>query len=621
MHADSLEAISAATLALTEVHHGPDWHRWRELASEAPPFLSPEFFALSAPLAEAGRPFLALARHADRLIGALPLVLVDRTFHALRSDHTPEYEYVGTDEGLDAIWRTLRRDRRWSEMILEKVPEHSLLATRLPALARADGCPTVLHPDTRQPFFELPDFEKRLKAHFLTNLRRCERKAGGVELERCVVPTRAAVDEAMAIEAMAWKAAAGTSVAADPKVAHLYRALLRLLGRCGRGSLYFLRVAGRRIATLLAAEDGHTLYALKIGYDPGYASVSPGHLLVWKVAADAERRGLRELNFVGRDDEWKRKWTAQAHSHVSLVVYRRSARGLLAYGLREVVKPRLPELMRALQSPLRRGCQRNDILGPSTWRLRLTDRLSRGFGIRSGIRRKLVGRPLPLERLGDASQFAPGSWVRVIDEARLRATLDERSRLRGLAFVPTQWESCRNVYRVQQQVRRIRDDRGKFRPVKRTVLLEGVNCAGHGPEPGGCGRHCPLMFRDEWLEPAKAPRQEPPAASTGRHARVRELEQILSGLDLHGRRDGLTFMPEMASYAGRRFAIVERLPQVFEYDRWVAPRRPIYLLEGLHCSGAGAGAAGPCHRACALMWHEDWLILEPEVRANPGSET
>jgi hypothetical protein len=429
----------------------------------------------------------------------------------------------------------------------------------------------------------------------------------------------------MAIEAMAWKAAAGTSVAADPKVAHLYRALVRLLGRRGRGSLYFLRVTGRRIAVLLAVEDGHTLYALKIGYDPGYASVGPGHLLVWKVAADAERRGLRELNFVGRDDEWKRKWTALAHSHVSLVIYRRSARGLLGYGLRELVKPRLPELMRELRSPLPRRCQRTNILGASTWHLRLRNRLEGGFGIRSTIRRTLFGRtqaarPFPHERLGEASRFAPGSWVRVLDEARLRATLDDRSRLRGLVFVPTQWASCGQLLRVKQQVRRIRDDRGKFRPVSRTVLLEGVSCAGSGPEPGGCGRHCPLMFRDEWLEPAQEPRQEPPTASTHRHARVREIDQIVAGLDLHGRRDGLTFLPEMAAHAGRRFAIIERLPAVFEYDRWVAPRRSIYLLEGLHCSGATVGAAGPCDRACAIMWHEDWLILEPEVRAHPGSD-
>jgi hypothetical protein len=92
--------------------------------------------------------------------------------------------------------------------------------------------------------------------------------------------------------------------------------------------------------------------------------------------------------------------------------------------------------------------------------------------------------------------------------------------------------------------------------------------------------------------------------------RVRSVEEIRAGLDLRGRRGGLTFMPEMAQHAGKRFAIARQLTKVFEYDRWIAPRAPIYILRGAHCSGAVVGDNGPCDRACALMWHEDWLILE-----------
>jgi hypothetical protein len=34
------------------------------------------------------------------------------------------------------------------------------------------------------------------------------------------------------------------------------------------------------------------------------------------------------------------------------------------------------------------------------------------------------------------------------------------------------------------------------------------------------------------------------------------------------------------------------------------------LLAGAHCTGAVLGTKGPCDRACAMLWHEDWLILE-----------
>jgi hypothetical protein len=215
-------------------------------------------------------------------------------------------------------------------------------------------------------------------------------------------------------------------------------------------------------------------------------------------------------------------------------------------------------------------------------------------------------------RLGEPSRFATGDWVRVRDEVAIRTTLDARGKTRGLAFVPAQWRTCGAVFRVARQVRRLRDDRGRFRPVSHTVLLDHVDCGYGSTAPSGCGRHCPLMFRDEWLELAAAPHVAPPAASRQRHARVRDASDIAGGLDLFGRRDGLTFMPEMAAHAGRRSPIAGRLDQVFEYDEWIAPKRPIYLLEGVQCTGAICRNDGPCERACTLLWHEDWLILEPD---------
>jgi hypothetical protein len=146
--------------------------------------------------------------------------------------------------------------------------------------------------------------------------------------------------------------------------------------------------------------------------------------------------------------------------------------------------------------------------------------------------------------------------------------------------------------------------------VHRTVLLEGVHCDGDGHSIGGCGRHCPLMYRDEWLEPVEAPTAAPTPLLQPRYARVRPTDEIYATLDLRGRRDGLTFMPEMAAYAGKRLAITEKIERVYELDHHVQPRAPIYLLGGAHCTGAVLGAKGPCDRACAILWHEDWLILE-----------
>ncbi|HEU4732114.1 MAG TPA: hypothetical protein VFT22_29670, partial [Kofleriaceae bacterium] len=293
--------------------------------------------------------------------------------------------------------------------------------------------------------------------------------------------------------------------------------------------------------------------------------------------------------------------------------YRDNPRGLAHYALAVLVRPHLPETLRdGWRSPLPRRCQHADILGAHSLLARIRGRLDEGLGIKSGLRRAIHPAPAAAH-LGQPSQFAPGSWVRVKPADALRGVLDGRDRTRGLKFTDAQWQTAGQVFRTARQVRRLRDDHGRFRPVSRTVLLDGVDCAGHGPEPGGCGRHCPMMYRDEWLEPAAAPHRGPTVPHQVRHAHVRDLAEIAAGLDLHGRRDGLTFMPEMRAYAGKRFAIASQLTRVFEYDRWIAPRATIYILDGLSCSGALTGDRGPCDRACALLWHEDWLHVEPEL--------
>ncbi|HEX7700503.1 MAG TPA: GNAT family N-acetyltransferase [Kofleriaceae bacterium] len=589
----------ASLIPFSDLRHGADWLRWRELAGT--PFLSPEFFALIHPLGT-GDALVAQARSPRGLVGALPLSLDGDILSGLAGEHSPGYDYIGAPDGLETIWATLRDDARWNELVLGKVPVASPLATLLPSLARRDHCPVVVTADTRHLVLPLRGVTAAMNPKFRSNLQRCMRKAGDVVLERLALPTPADLDEACAIEARAWKGAAGTAIASDPAVDHVYRALARVYGRRGQHALYFLRIAGVRVATLFALEDACTVYALKIGHDPAYASLSPGHLIVWQVAEAAEQRGLEELDFVGREDGWKRKWTERVREHVRIVIYRRSLRGLSRYALRELVRPHLPEPMRTTpRSPLPRRCQHDDRIGTHSRFELVRERISRGLGIRR-VRSSTLGR---------ASRFPVGSWVRVHDYAAIDSTLDKSYKLRGLEFVDVQRKTAGQVFQVERHVRRLRDDQGRYRAVNATVLLAGVDCGGHHAEPTGCGKHCPLMYRDEWLVAAVAPHIAPAKAREVRRARVRDLAEIYAGLDAFGRRDGITFIPEMAAYAGQRFVVASELSRVFECDRWTTTAHPVWILEGLQCTGAVLGTKGPCDRACSLLWHRDWLMLDP----------
>ena len=254
-------------------------------------------------------------------------------------------------------------------------------------------------------------------------------------------------------------------------------------------------------------------------------------------------------------------------------------------------------------------CQRLNIIGNHSMSQRIMGHFHQGLGIKSGIRRLFNPSPPARDPLGVPSRFAEGDWVRVRDHASVRETLDGRSRLRGLKFTPTQWITCSKIYRVFKSMRRIIDDKGVLRPISGTVLLAGVDCGIDGGS-GGCGRHCPMMYRDEWLEPAK-PGSGARTLTSGetRFARILSLARITRGLAWRGQREGLMFTPEMARFAGVRVRILRQLTRVFEYDRWLNPRHPIYILD-LHCTGGTLGSDGPCDRACHLLWHADWLELE-----------
>ena len=263
-------------------------------------------------------------------------------------------------------------------------------------------------------------------------------------------------------------------------------------------------------------------------------------------------------------------------------------------------------------------CQQQLFIGEHTLAQIVHGRTFRGLGIAPALRRLV--RPLradeaararrAVKALGEASTYHVGDWVRVLDRDGLRAKLDARERTRGLVFSPQQWDFCGRVARVTRVVRRIVDDSGKMRAVSRTVLLEGIGCEGVDGTKG-CGRCCPLMFRDEWLEPAEAPVAVAvtDAAPLG-WARVRPLEEIRTHLDWRGRHGGVMFVPEQAQYAGQRFRVLKKIEHVFEADRDAVVREPIYILDTPGCTGASLGAAGPCDRGCALLWHGAWLALE-----------
>jgi CelD/BcsL family acetyltransferase involved in cellulose biosynthesis len=323
---------------------------WHDLAADAPPFMQADFVRLTARLERMDDAWLFAARAGARFTAALPLVRRDRTLLAVRGEHTPRFDVTGDPRTFTSLWEAIRDAEDWDRLELRSVPADSLLATRLPELARRDGFTAVVRETHRSPWFCVDGIEDRVHRRFRGDMRRLERQLGGVELERIARYDHDALRDVLRLEAAAWKGAAGTAIACDRRIARFYAGVARVFAARGALTMAFLRARGARIAALFALEDATTFYLMKTGYDPAFAHYGPGQLLVRESAADAARRGLVRYDLMGRDTPWKAKWTDQARPHVEVLVYAPTLRGRAAHFVRHVARPLAGRAMRALKS-------------------------------------------------------------------------------------------------------------------------------------------------------------------------------------------------------------------------------------------------------------------------------
>jgi CelD/BcsL family acetyltransferase involved in cellulose biosynthesis len=310
---------------------------WRAAARSAPPFLSAEFFLETAELIGCA-PIIGVGRTGG-LSAFLPLCRRGRVLAALRSDQSPRFDLTGDHAALPAVWDSMLERPNWDLVVLRSVSVTSPLVRDLPRLAKAAGCEVVVRPIGQSPYFTLDDFERELDGRFRRDIARRMRKLGQASLERLTDYDSDAMEEAFELEATAWKRDAGTAIACHPRERRFYHAIARHLAGQGRLALSFLRVGDRRVAVHIAAEDDESYYLLKHGYSQEMASFGVGHVLVQVAAVDARERGLRRFDCLGRESEWKRRWTHTALPQAELRIYRNSVLGRVRHALTERLRP------------------------------------------------------------------------------------------------------------------------------------------------------------------------------------------------------------------------------------------------------------------------------------------
>jgi CelD/BcsL family acetyltransferase involved in cellulose biosynthesis len=292
---------------------------WRELHRRgALPyvFLTPTWLRIWWEEFGEGRPLLLLAAHrSQEIIGIAPLMENDGQLSLAGDPNVCDYlDFVlaqgAEEEALSALLDALGQ-RPWQEVALWGLPEGSPTLELLPRLASAAGYQVHLEREAVAPQMALPaSWEEYLESlpgkdrhELLRKLRRLSR-VGDHRMERLQQPDEvaAALDEFIHLHRIS-----------RPEKAHFmtermdrfFRRLVMALAEEGAAQLWFLRLAGERVAGLLCFTAPGTLQLYNSGYDPAYGQLAVGLLSKALLIEEAIREGYRRFDFLRGAEPYK----------------------------------------------------------------------------------------------------------------------------------------------------------------------------------------------------------------------------------------------------------------------------------------------------------------------------
>jgi CelD/BcsL family acetyltransferase involved in cellulose biosynthesis len=224
-------------------------------------------------------------------------------------------------------------------ILLGRLPAESPTIGEFERLARGHG-KVLVRPRASCPYIPLDATwlqpEGHLTSRRRSDFRRASRRAeqeGPIKAE-ILAPRPEAVagllETAYAIEAKSWKGSEGTALASDQIHGQFMRRFADWASRAGILRIALLRIGDNYAAMQIAAEHNRAFWLLKIGFDPEFASCSPGNLLLAESLRYSAQQGLSSLEFLGTVEPWTQVWTDHERKCVSLRYYPFNLGGALA---------------------------------------------------------------------------------------------------------------------------------------------------------------------------------------------------------------------------------------------------------------------------------------------------
>lgn len=340
-------AVRQATTTSVEPLTGELEAEWDALARSvrASALLHPGYIRLwRAAFGEHARPSLVAARRGPELVGALPIVREAGRILPPGAFETPTVGILAVDAA--AARAVARRVLSEGAGRVDLLPVEAG-STSHEALAVAAGdlrhrlvtrvrvrCPVV---DTGDGWEAYWSSRSRNLRHKVERLGRRAREAGTlwIDVRDRFEPGEldGLLEEGLAVEGSGWKAEEGTAIAVNPRSRRLYGDLAGWAAREGWLRLTYVRLDGRPIAFSYGIEAHGVHHALKIGYDPGAARLSPGTLVLEALIRRAFETGLDRFDFAGHLEPYKAPWATGVVEQLDVTAFPQTPAGLLRHGM------------------------------------------------------------------------------------------------------------------------------------------------------------------------------------------------------------------------------------------------------------------------------------------------
>jgi CelD/BcsL family acetyltransferase involved in cellulose biosynthesis len=163
------------------------------------------------------------------------------------------------------------------------------------------------------PILPLPsDLSRSMRQNLRTCHNRAER-AGTLRFETAAAPDRVAplLDALFLLHGARWAERGQSGVLADPRVEQFHRAAAPALAAAGLLRLHALHLEDRPIAVLYGLVAKERAYFYLSGFDPAFAPLGPGTLIIGYAIECADIEGAREFDFLSGAEAYKYRWGAR----------------------------------------------------------------------------------------------------------------------------------------------------------------------------------------------------------------------------------------------------------------------------------------------------------------------